>query len=80
MAKIVGKSLQFISSEVGVIPEDVVVTGSRGALDALVRDKVEVAFCGVVDALVNDGASQSVTVLVLVHVCREKSKQRKEQN
>ena len=54
--------------EVAVVPEDVVVAGPGGALDPLVGHQVEVALGGVVDALVDHRAGESVTVLVFVVV------------
>ena len=77
MAEIVSKGLEIICVEVRVIPEDVVVTGSGGALDPLVGHQVEVALCGMVDALVNDSAGKSIAVLVLVVVSGEESTSRK---
>ena len=73
MAEIVSKGLEIICVEVRVIPEDMVVTGSRGALDPFVGHQVEVALCGMVDALVNDSASKSITILVLIVVSGEES-------
>ena len=49
-----------------------VVAGSGGALDTLVRDQVEVTLSGMIDALVDNSSSQSVPILVLVFVCGEK--------
>ena len=73
MTEIVSKGLEIICMEVGVIPKDVVVTGPGGALDPLVGHQVEVALCGMVDALVNDSAGKSIAVLVLIVVSREES-------
>ena len=42
MTEVVGESLQLVSREVAVVPEDVVVTRSAGPLDTLVRHQVEV--------------------------------------
>ena len=71
MAQVVGEGLQIIRVEVAVVPEDVVVAGPGGALDALVRDQVEVTLGGMVDALVHHGPGQSVPILVFVVVSRE---------
>ena len=68
MAEIVGQGLQLVGGQVAVVPEDLVVAGPGGALDALVRDQVEVTLGGMVDALVHHGAGQDVPVLVLVLV------------
>ena len=73
MTEIVSKGLEIICMEVGVIPKDVVVTGSGGALDPLVGHQVKVALCGMVDALVNDSAGKSIAILVLIVVSREES-------
>ena len=71
MAQTVGQGLQLVGGQVAVVPEDLVVAGPGGALDALVRDQVEVPLGGMVDALVHHGAGQSVPVLVFVVVSRE---------
>ena len=71
MAEIVGEGLQLVSGQVAVVPQHLVVTGPGGALDALVRDQVEVPLGGMVDALVHHGAGQCVPVLVFVVVSRE---------
>ena len=73
MTEIVSKGLEIICMEVRVIPEDVVVAGSGGSLDPLVGHQVEVALCGMVDALVNDSAGKSIAILVLIVVSREES-------
>ena len=58
--------------EVPVVPEDLVVAGPRGALDALMRHQVEIPLGGMVDALVHHSPGQSVPILVFVVVSREK--------
>ena len=68
MAEVVGQGLQLVGGQVAVVPEDLVVAGPGGALDALVRDQVEVTLGGMVDALVHHSASKDVPVLVLVLV------------
>ena len=75
MTQVVGEHLQLISSEGAVVPQDLVVAGSAGALDTLVTEQVEVSFRGMVDSLVNNGSSQCIAILVLVGVCREESKE-----
>ena len=71
VTEVVGQSLQLVSVEVRVVPEDLVVTGPGGALDALVRHQVEITLGGMVDALVDDSSSQDVTVPVLVLILGE---------
>ena len=75
MTEVVCKQLQVIRMEVVVVPENVIVTRSRGSLDSFVRHEVEVSFCWMVDSLVNHGSSQCIAILVLVGVCREESKE-----
>ena len=75
MTEVVCKQLQVIRVEVVVVPENVIVTRSRGSLDSFVRHEVEVSFRGMVDSLVNHGSSQCIAILVLVGVCREESKE-----
>ena len=76
VAQVVGEGLQIIRVEVAVVPEDVVVAGPGGALDPLVGHQVEVALGGVVDALVDHRAGESVTVLVFVLVGWKESRRK----
>ena len=76
VAQVVGEGLQIIRVEVAVVPEDVVVAGPGGALDPLVGHQVEVALGGVVDALVDHRAGESVTVLVFVVVGWKESRRK----
>ena len=82
MTQVVGEHLQLISSEGAVVPQDLVVAGSAGALDTLVTEQVEVSLRGVVDALVHHSPGQSIAVLVFVIVCWEEpeKKQKKTLN
>ena len=68
MTQVVGEHLQLISSEGAVVPQDLVVAGSAGALDALVTEQVEVSLRRVVDALVHHSPGQSIAVPVFVVV------------
>ncbi len=74
MTEIVGQGLEVICVEVRIIPEDVVVARSGGALDPLMGHQVEVALRGMVNALVNHGAGKSIAVLVLVIVGGKESR------
>ena len=83
MTEVVGESLQLVSREVAVVPEDVVVARPARPLDPLVRHQIEVALhmfskymtdispchlCWVIDPLVHHSPGQGVPVLVLVAV------------
>ena len=83
MTEVVGESLQLVSREVAVVPEDVVVARPARPLDPLVRHQIEVALnmfskymtdisschlCWVIDPLVHHRPGQGVPVLVLVAV------------
>lgn len=63
VTQLVGEALKLIAVEVVVIPQDVVVAGSTGALNALVRTQVEVKLCWVSDANIYGGASRNVATL-----------------
>ena len=88
MTEVVGESLQLVSREVAVVPEDVVVARPAGPLDPLVRHQIEVALhmfskymtdirschlCWVIDPLVHHSPGQGVPIAILVIVSREKS-------
>ena len=71
VAEVVSQHFQIISGKVIVVPQDLIVARSACALDPLVTHKVEVSFCGVVDALVHHGACEGVAVPVLVGISWE---------
>ena len=48
------------------------MTGSAGALDALMAKEVEIPFSRMVDSLINNCASQCISISVLIVVCWEK--------
>jgi len=63
VAELVGELLKLISVKRIVVPEDVVVAGPGGALDALVRTEVEVKLCWMSDGHVHSGSSRDVARL-----------------
>ena len=60
VAQLVRQLLQLVRVEVVVVPEDVVVAGPGGALDALVAAQVEVELGGVGDPDVHRGPRRDV--------------------
>ena len=60
MAELICELLQLVGVKVIVIPEYMVVAWPAGALDTLVRAKVEVKLCRVCDANINGGAGRDV--------------------
>ena len=80
MTQVVGEHLQLISSEGAVVPQDLVVAGSAGALDTLVTEQVEVSLRGVVDALVHHSPGQSIAVPVFVVVGWEEPEEDKKED
>ena len=71
MTEIVGKNFKIISMEVAIIPKNMIVTGTRGSLDAFMRNKVEISFSWMIDALVHNSACQHISILVFIIICRE---------
>ena len=60
VAELICELLQLVGVKVIVIPEYMVVAWPAGALDTLVRAKVEVKLCRVCDANINGGAGGDV--------------------
>ena len=60
VAQLIGERLELVGREVVVVPEDVVVRGPAGALDAGVAAQVEVELGGMSDAGVDGGAGRYV--------------------
>ena len=55
VAQLVGETLQLISREVAVIPQDMVVAGATGSLDGNVRIQVEVKVTGLGNGWIHHG-------------------------
>ena len=75
VTQLIGELLQLVSIKVIVVPEDVVVTGTGGALDTLVRAEIEVKLSWVGDAYVHSCSSWNVATLatLLLLVSTEES-------
>lgn len=61
VAQVVGELLQFIGTGVAVVPEEVVVGGSAGALHPEMRHQEEISFGRMDDVSVDHGARWDVT-------------------
>ena len=60
VTQLIGERLQFVGREMIVVPQYVIVRGTRGALDARVTAQVEVKLGGMSDARVHRGARRYV--------------------
>ena len=72
MTEIIRQNLQFVRTEVTVIPKYLVMTRSTRTLYALMANKVEISFCWVVNALIHHGPCECVAVSVLIRIRWEK--------
>ncbi len=76
VTQLVRQSLDVVRYEGVVIPQDVIMRGSGGALDASMTAQIEVILCGVCDHRVHRGSRRNVATLayLLLLVCAEQSR------
>jgi len=74
VAQLVGELLQFVCVKMIVIPENMIVTGSTGSLDALMATQVEVKLSGMSDSNIDCSSSWDIARLsTLFFFCQHRT-------
>jgi len=60
VAQLVRQALQLVRVKVIVVPQNVVMRGATGALDALMAAQIEIEFGGMCDAHIDGGACGNI--------------------